>query len=135
MPSPSRDFRRAAGQRLAAAEALFDAGHHLDAQYVGGYVVECSLKALILHRTPAADCPAVLLRITRGAAWHRADNLLGVLHGLPGPALPAVLLRRLRRFEWSTDLRYESGRRPAGETAGLLKTAAAVLDWVDPQLP
>ena len=34
------------------AEYLQRGGFNLDAQYLGGYSVECALKALILHLTP-----------------------------------------------------------------------------------
>ena len=50
-PTSDRDFLSAAGQRLEAARALFHGGLTLDAQYLGGYVVECSIKAVILHHT------------------------------------------------------------------------------------
>lgn len=133
-PTTSRDFQRVAGQRLTTAEALVRAKLTLDAQYIGGYTVECSLKALILHRTPDADKPAKLARITAGARMHRPDVLLGELRDL-GVALPLELARRMRRFDWTTDLRYESGRQDTGETIGFLKTAKAIYDWVEGQLP
>jgi len=106
----------------------------LDAQYIGGYTVECSLKALILELTPAADKPDQLRRITSGASMHRSDILLGELRNL-GVALPLDLAKRMRRFAWTTDLRYETGRRDTGETAALLNTAKAIYDWVRGQLP
>jgi hypothetical protein len=40
-PKTSRDFLKVAEQRLNAAEALLRADLTLDAQYVGGYAVEC----------------------------------------------------------------------------------------------
>jgi hypothetical protein len=46
-PTSSRDFLKAASQRLNAAETLLRENVTLDAQYIGGYAVECSLKALI----------------------------------------------------------------------------------------
>ncbi len=53
-PTTSRDFQKAAGQRLTAAETLLRETLTLDAQYIGGYTVECTLKALIMELTPAA---------------------------------------------------------------------------------
>ena len=44
-PTTSRDFQKAAAQRLTTAETLLREKHTLDAQYLGGYTVECSLKA------------------------------------------------------------------------------------------
>ena len=72
-PVTSRDFPRVAGQRLTTAETLLREKLTLDAQYVGGYTVECSLKALILHLTPDANKPEKLNRITAGATMHRPE--------------------------------------------------------------
>ncbi len=65
---------------------------------------------------------------------HRPDVLLGALRNL-GADLPLALARRMRRFDWTTDLRYETGRRDTGETTAFLNTAKAVYDWVEDQLP
>lgn len=64
---------------------------------------------------------------------HRPDVLLGDLRDL-GIALPVVLARRMRRFTWSPELRYETGRRDTGETIAFLNTAKAIYDWVEAQL-
>jgi len=133
-PTTSRDFQRAAAQRLTTAETLLREKLTLDAQYLGGYAVECSLKALILQLTPDADKPNKLKEITAGAKMHRPDILLGELRNL-GVALPLVLSRRMRRFNWTPDLRYETGRRDTGETIAFLTTAKAIYDWVEGQLP
>ena len=132
-PTTSRDFQKAAGQRLNAAETLLEHGVTLDAQYLGGYTVECSLKALILERTPQANRPVVLQRISSGAAMHKPEVLLGEL-GRLDVELPRDIAKRMRHFDWTTDLRYETGRRDTGETQGLLRTAQAVYNWVEGQL-
>src|SRR3954469_12675943 len=99
-PTTSRDFQKVAGQRLTTAETLLREKLTLDAQYIGGYTVECSLKALILHRTPDPDKAEVLKLITSGARMHRADVLLGKLRDL-GVELPLEITKRMRkrRFE------------------------------------
>jgi HEPN domain-containing protein len=135
MPPPtSRDFQKAAAQRLTTAETLLREKLTLDAQYLGGYTVECSLKALILEKTPEAERPEKLRTISTGARMHRPDVLLGELREKLGIELPLALAKRMRRFEWSTDLRYETGRRDTGETTAFLTTAKAILDWVEAQL-
>jgi HEPN domain-containing protein len=133
-PTTSRDFLKAAAQRLTAAEVLFRQKHNLDAQYLAGYAVECSLKGLILHHAPIANQSDVLKRITGGAKMHRAEVLLGELRTL-GIALPVEIAKRMRRFDWTTDLRYETGRRRTGETLALLKTTRAVYNWAEGQIP
>ena len=134
-PTTSRDFQKAAAQRLAAAETLLRQKLTLDAQYIGGYTVECSLKALILERSPPADRPEILKQITSGSSMHKPEVLLGELATL-GVDLPLDLAKRMRRFrQWTTSLRYETGRRDTGETIAFLKTAKAIHDWVERQLP
>ncbi len=133
-PTTSRDFLKVAGQRLTTAGVLLREKLTLDAQYIGGYAVECALKALILNLTPDAEKPDILKRITAGTTMHRPDVLLGKLRDL-GVSLPLALAKRMRRFEWTTDLRYETGRRDTGETIAFLKTAKAIYDWVEGQLP
>jgi hypothetical protein len=133
-PTTSRDFQKVAAQRFTTAETLLREKLTLDAQYFGGYTVECSLKALILHLTADPDKPDKLKQITSGKKMHRTDVLLGELRNL-GVALPLGLAKRMRRFDWTTDLRYETGRKDTGETIGFLKTAKAIFDWVEEQLP
>lgn len=74
-PQTSRDFLKAAAQRLIVAEALLDIGYTLDAQYIGGYTVECSLKALLMEKTESASRPEKLKTITAGAKWHDPEIL------------------------------------------------------------
>jgi hypothetical protein len=133
-PTTPRDFLRVAAQRLTTAEILLREKLTLDAQYLEGYTVECALKALILHQTPNPDKPDKLKGLISGAKMHRPDVLLGELKDL-GIALPLEIAKRMRRFDWTTDLRYETGRKATGETKGFLKTVKAIYDWVEGQVP
>ena len=133
-PMTSRVFQKAAVERLEAAKTLLRESFTLDAQYIGGYTVECSLKALIVELTSEADKLDMLRRITSGARMHQPSVLLGELRDL-GVELPRDLARRMVRFDWSTDLRYETGRRDTGETTAFLNTARAIYDWVEGKLP
>jgi hypothetical protein len=134
-PTTPRDFLKVALQRLTAAEEIMQILRlTLEAQYVGGYSVECSLKALIMEKTAELDRPAVLDQITHGAAYHRADVLLDMLRNR-GVFLTVELAKRMRRFDWTTALRYEIGRKDTGETNGMLRTARAIYQWVEDQMP
>ena len=132
-PTTSRDFLRVARQRFNAAEVLFEADLTLDAQYVGGYVVECAFKALIIEATAEADRPAKLIRITRGASMHTPETLLQELRNV-GIRLTPEIAKRMRRFDWEVSLRYETGRRNRGETKGLLKTCTDIYNWAEEQI-
>jgi hypothetical protein len=133
-PETARDFLKAARQRLDTAEAIFEQLRiNLEAQYIGGYVVECALKALIMERTAEPDHVPILYKLTHGAASHKNEVLLGKLREL-GVALPLELSKRMRRFDWTTGLRYETGRLDTGETRAVLKTAKQIYDWVEGQI-
>src|SRR5437762_13244145 len=76
-PTTPRDFLKVALQRLTAAELIMEFLRlTLEAQYIGGYSVECSLKALVLEKIAEADRAALLDRLTHGATYHRAEVLL-----------------------------------------------------------
>ena len=135
-PKTSRDFQTAAAQRLNAAEILLRADVTLDAQYLGGYTVECSLKALILERTPDPDKAEKLKKITKSALMHRSDILLGELRDLE-TVVPPDLAKRIRsvNLEWTTSLRYERGRRDTEATRVFLDTVRDIFFWVESLLP
>jgi hypothetical protein len=64
---------------------------------------------------------------------HKPETLLQELRTL-GIRLTPELAKRMRRFDWTTDLRYETGRRNRGETKGFLRTCVEIRDWVKGQL-
>ena|SRR3990172_1182581 len=134
MPTSSRDFQRAALQRLTAAEFLLDNHYNLDAMYLAGYTLECTLKALIVEKAPAAEKTTTLKKISSGKKMHNVEVLSGLLKDFGCP-IPLELVKRLRKSTWSTTLRYESGRTDTGETRAFLKTAKAVYNWVESHLP
>jgi HEPN domain-containing protein len=132
------DFRRAAIQRLTTAEFLLENGYNLDAQYLGGYTVECALKALIIAKTPAAELDKVVARISSGAIMHSFERLFGVLGDIDKDKsvfVPPEIKKKLGKMEWSTSLRYEAGRRDTGETRAMLRAVRVTLDWVERNLP
>ena len=134
MPSTSRDFQRAARQRLTTAEFLLQNRYNLDAKYLAGYTIECSLKALILETTLPKDRAMTLKRISSGKKTHEPEILGGILKDLGRP-IPLELVKKFRRSGWTTALRYETGRSDTKETRGFLKTAKRAYDWVEGQLP
>jgi hypothetical protein len=75
----------------------------------------------------------MLDRLTHGAIHHGHEVLLDRLREL-GVVLSAGLAKSMRRFDWTTDLRYEIGRKDTGETNGLLRTARAIYEWVEGQI-
>jgi HEPN domain-containing protein len=131
----SRDFQRIARQKLTTAEFLLENNYTLDAMYLGGYALECTLKALIMELTPEADRSDRFAEISHGTKWHNPEVLGGLLRDQLGIKIPLELTRKFRRSQWSVSLRYQLGRWDTGETRGFLKTAKATYDWVEGQLP
>jgi HEPN domain-containing protein len=133
-PTSARDFLRVALQRLDVANEIMEVlRRSLEAQYIGGYSVECSLKALILEKTAETDRLTTLRAMTQGSIHHRPEVLLARLRDL-NISLTPELAKRKRRFDWHTGLRYETGRKDTGETNALLTTAKAIYQWAEPQI-
>jgi hypothetical protein len=133
-PVTARDFLKVSLQRLTGAEEIMDKLRlTLEAQYIGGYSVECSLKALILQTTPVGDQFVMHTKLTHGATYHKPEHLLPLLKA-GGIVLTPQLAKRMRRFDWTTAMRYEIGRKDTGETNALLNTARAVYEWVELQI-
>ena len=80
-----------------------------------------------------ADRESKLKLISSGAIMHRSETLLSELRNL-GVSLTTELAKRMRRFDWTTDLRYETGRRDRGETRWFLRTCVEILNWVKEQI-
>jgi hypothetical protein len=66
VPTSSRDFQRAAAQRLTTAEFLLLHRYNLDAMYLAGYTVECSLKDL------GTPIPVEFVKRLRRSGWSTA---------------------------------------------------------------
>jgi hypothetical protein len=97
------------------------------------YAIECALKALLLEITPQENRAQTLKRISSGAKMHKPEILGGPLKDLERP-IPPDLVKKFRRFDWSTDLRYQTGRIKSAETGGFLKAAKETCEWVKREL-
>ena len=126
-----RTFWRAAEQRLRTANVLLKSRVYLDAVYLGGYAVECALKALILARTMAAKRAETCKELTSGAKSNNFDVLTESLRakGCPPPANIRGLLDSLSD-EWRTDLRYIGALIPHREAEQFLERVQSVYEWV-----
>src|SRR2546423_2359323 len=99
-PTTPQGFLKVALQRLSAAEEIMDKLRLTpEAQYIGGYSVECSFKALILEKTPAGvERERMYEKLTRGATYHKPEHLLARLRE-QSVVLTPELARRMRRFD------------------------------------
>lgn len=128
-------FLRAARQRAVAANVLLRDSQFRDATYLGGYVIECSLKSLILSRVPPRQRETFVTERFHGRRAHDF-TLLVELVILQGQSIPSEILRTLSRAAsiWSVDLRYTPGRGRADEAAALLAAGQLVMKWVEERI-
>ena len=129
-----RKFKRAAEQRLKAAELLFEHEFFLESIYIAGYAIECSLKELILKRTPRNQHRLMLDKLTKvGAKGHDFEYLKGILGTAPVNCFPPDDVAKMlgRVSTWSTELRYEVGIVSFEEADRFLRAVKSIRDWAE----
>jgi hypothetical protein len=140
-PKP-QEFMRAAFARLAISVYLLvppepkqmplGAKFYLEAIYLGGYAVECALKAMILEKTAKPKRLEKYKTISSGAIYHNFDQLEQVLRIQRVKILDTVRSSiRILTPQWSTDLRYAGAIVPRSEAVDFLKHARTVVEWAE----
>jgi HEPN domain-containing protein len=125
---------RAAAQRLTSAKILFENSMYLDCMYIAGYASECSFKAMILSRIPSQRRNSYIRKHFRGAVTHDYEYLKHLLKQL-NVNIPPTVSRTLRTIaSWSTDLRYEVGRKKPQEAQEFLSSVKTILNWAERSL-
>jgi hypothetical protein len=127
------DFQLLADKRLREARALLAAGEADGAYYLGGYAVECGIKACIIKKLNTSDewpdrkfseeCYKHDL-----AALLRLADLEGALAGVPGLLGKWVLVK-----DWKETIRYEHGKTVADVTlflGAIDDPTDGVLTWI-----
>jgi HEPN domain-containing protein len=127
----SASSTKAAIRRLEAAEVLLDNGVILDALYLAGYCLECSLKALILARTPQSRRREKQKERFRGAAAHTLEWLSNELHKVKSD-LPDRFSTPLRFafLHWRVELRYEVSRCDSDDVEEVIRIGKELWEWV-----
>ncbi len=126
----ARLFYRVAGQRLEDAELLLANDRGAAAVYLAGYAIECMLKSLLLHRTPARDRQAVV-KSFRGPQGHSLDWLFAQLAGV-GVFRPSQLTRSYGTvISWSVELRYDPGVPREREVTQFIEAVKDLVDWAN----
>ncbi|HUQ71293.1 MAG TPA: hypothetical protein VM165_17325 [Planctomycetaceae bacterium] len=128
-------FFRAAQQRAVAAEVLVRDSRFRDATYLGGYVIECSLKSLVLTHVAPRDREAFVAERFHGRRAHDFTLLVELLVK-QGQTIPSKILQAVSRAAeiWSVDLRYTPGRGRADEANMLLAAGSQVMKWVEERI-
>lgn len=129
-----RLFHRIATQRLEDAEILFNNGRTTGAIYLGGYAVECLLKAMLLASTPARS-HARLIGEFRGGRAHNYDALRQQYRRASGAPFPPEIAEAFTRVNsWGPDMRYNASVRPRSEAAAFLGSVQAIRRWSEGRL-
>jgi hypothetical protein len=134
----ARKFARVAKRRLEEAKVIHSKVQlWAAAQYLGGYAVECMLKALVLVTTPAGERPLsgeVTIEWLKKEFGH---DLIGLRAGL---ARRGIRMSREIAGEfvfvstWDPQLRYEPGPGDPDKTERFLLAAEAILRWADERM-
>jgi hypothetical protein len=129
-------FLRAAQQRYTTAKFLHSARYLVHQMYVTGHVVECALKALILHDAALSNRKQTLEDLTRGAVSHHFERLKHFYESRARqfPLEDAKILRRLINDQWKTAKRSEAGKGNRKEASAFLKQLKDFLDRVKRRL-
>ena len=129
-----RKFWRVARQRFTDAESLFREHRYIGAVYLTGYAVECSLKALILARTPPKDQATLVKGDFIGSRGHNLEHFKELLKE-KNQHMPQEVYEVFRRVnKWSTNLRYEVGLGSVQQASSYLEAAKQIMDWVEKRL-
>lgn len=114
MPGPSAILlQQLALSRLEEARSLSEAGHHAGAWYLGGYVLELALKAVVCKTLRVGEYPESALG-GKALKTHVTEDLV-LLAGLKEELESRLRKVAFRRYwedaaSWSTQDRYRSDR-------------------------
>lgn len=129
------DLQKLARARLRDMRALLNSGSYDGAYYIGGYVVECGLKACIARGTRRHDFPEK--KTVTESYSHKLSQLLQVA-GLQrtaedeGRRNPSFAVNWTIVKDWSEESRYQTRTRTEAEDLYRAITARSngVLPWL-----
>lgn len=102
-----RLFWRVANARLEDALFLLSMKRHNAAVYLSGYVVECSLKCLLISVTPVLQ-RGKLVESFRGGWAHDYEVLVSRYYKNGGASFPQNIHRAMSAVsDWTTTMRYD----------------------------
>jgi hypothetical protein len=122
-------YYRCAIQRFEEARILQNAEHGTGAVYLAGYGIECMLKALVLHSTPAKR-QSEAMQSFRGGQGHDYDWLREQYRSKGGAIFPQNVNQSFTLVNgWSTDLRYTPRNLRGDEADDFLNAVESILGW------
>ncbi len=127
----ARRFYRCADRRRVEATILFDADQPTGAVYLGGYVAEFMLKAVVLESTPAKQQAVVLQELKK--IGHNLPRLLEFYWQNGGSRPPEEVTRAFTLVDdlWSSGIRYDPKEVDPPEAERFLEALGTVYEWAD----
>lgn len=130
----ARKFYRVALARIDDMGVLYDEARFAGGVYLGGYVVECVLKSLLIGALPR-DQRSRMMGLFRGSLGHDLFRLRSAYVGLGGASIPAEIIGSFEIVDaWSVASRYDPkvpDRRSAEE---FRRAVHSVFAWADGRL-
>jgi len=129
-----RDFQRLAELRAREAKTLAQAGSQHGAYYLGGFAIECALKACIARQTRRHDFPA-----DPGYARNVYTHDLGELLKLARlnaqfdndiKTRPQLAANWGVVKGWNVDSRYETSGLKGKDMVAAVNSSDGVLEWI-----
>lgn len=132
-PDEVRRFSDVAKQRYDDAQFLL--GHRNTAAiYLGGYAVECILKALWLSRVPPRQ-RAKVIESFRGERGHDLEWLKVQYKKRGGENFSPAIARAFGRVRsWGTHLRYKPGTAKVRDAKAFLRAVEEMIAWANGRL-
>ena len=137
----ARRYYRGAMRRLEDAELILGKLNRAAAAiYLGGYAVECILKALMIERTSKGDRGQLLRDLRRddprtGRCY--GHNLLGLRTGViqrgvdaPGPVLGEFVYVE----SWSEEARYDPAEGSLRDAERFITAVRRIVAWADSRI-
>lgn len=131
-------FWRVALQHLEVSEFLVrqtrlarDSYQAAAAIYLGGYSVECGLKALWLSQCPERQHGSYGEKLKE--LGHNLPGIIGSMRTRFGLVLPQEVFELMRRRiipMWDVNARYRPGKRRSSDAVEFLAAVRRLLDWM-----
>lgn len=129
----ARRFWRVGLQRMEDAKILTDNDRWRASIYLAGYAIECTLKALILSRTPVNHRDKVLGNF-RGSRAHSLEWLHGQLIATKIALGTHARKSYLYLSSWDVSLRYDPGQGDPTEAKDFLDKTEVILIWISERI-
>jgi len=134
----ARKYYRVAKQRLEEAKVILTKVElPAAAEYLGGYAVECMLKALIIVTTPPSERPPPgdkTVKWWKKEIGHYLELMRAAVRKRCGKLPPDVTSALVYVATWHPEQRYEPGPGDPAKATRFLAEAETIVKWADQRM-